>query len=101
MPGPVSDSYDPVWTKAADEPEIGDRVRMRARKTEIVGILERWEDDSDEYIANVDGWATIRLEDRSTRVFRRSGGTGYGAWSAQAKTLRNAGDFRIEVLGEK
>lgn len=104
-PRPASAQYrtDPGHRMGASAsswapPKVGERVRMRARKTEIVGILERWDDDSDTQIAFVEGWATVRLDDRSTRVFRRTGGLGVGGWTAQAKTLRNAGDFRTEAI---
>ena len=76
--------------------ERGDWVRMFNRKVSIEGMLEEWHDDSDEQLANVEGWAKVRIEDGSTRVFRRAGGLGIGGWSGIAKNLGNAGRFRIE-----
>lgn len=77
---------------------VGQRVRFFRKSFELVGALEHWEDDSDTQIANVEGWASIRLDDGSTRTLARSGGMGPGGWRFTAKTLRNKGDFRVEKV---
>ena len=76
----------------------GQRVRFFRKSFELVGVLERWEDDSETQIANVEGWASVRLDDGSTRTLRRSGGMGPGGWQPTAKSLRNTGDLRVERL---
>lgn len=71
MPGPVSDSYDPVWGTAENAAQVRQAIkRVRGEISQIIGSKPQYILDVIRYKKNDENLRTVTLSERQLRIIR-------------------------------